>query len=239
MKKLFTAIFIMANFLTYAQSTTVVISQVYGGGGSGTATYQSDYVELHNISAVTQDISGFKIMYGSAAGNLGSTATNVFTFPASITIPAGGYVLIASAPSSGLAPLPITPDYTFTLGLSGTNGKVALGTAAMVSNATVLAQPAGAIIDLVGYGSANDFEGTAVVALSGTTAAFRKNNGCTETNNNTSDFTTGTPVPRNASSTAFNCSGGGTIPNLVTGTLTSFGNQALNIHTASQTIAVS
>ncbi len=229
----------MANLLTFAQSTTVVISQVYGGGGSGTATYQSDYVELHNISAVTQDISGFKIMYGSAAGNLGSTATNVFTFPASTSIPAGGYVLVASAPSTGLAPLPLTPDYTFTLGLSGTNGKVALGTAAMVSNATVLAQPAGAIIDLVGYGTASEYEGTAVAALSGTTAAFRKNNGCTETNNNTGDFTTGPPAPRNASSTAFNCSGGSTIPNLVTGTLTSFGNQALNTPTVSQTITVS
>ena len=59
-----------------AQSTTVVISQVYGGGGSASGVHNADYVELHNISVVDQDITGFKLFYGSADGNLASTTTN-------------------------------------------------------------------------------------------------------------------------------------------------------------------
>ncbi len=54
------------------------------------------------------------------------------------------------------------------------------------------------IIDLVGYGSANFFEGSAAApTLSNTTAALRDGGGCTETDNNAADFTAGTPTPRN------------------------------------------
>jgi DNA/RNA endonuclease G (NUC1) len=68
-----------------------------------------------------------------------------------------------------------------------------------VCSATAL----GHIIDLVGYGNANFFEGaSSTPTLSSTLAAFRRDKGCTDTNNNGSDFTipTGTvatPNPRN------------------------------------------
>jgi hypothetical protein len=238
-KMLAVALAMISSIVLSAQSTTVVISQVYGGGGSGTATYRSDYVELHNISSVSQDISGFKILYGATSGNLASTATNAFTFPANTIIPAGGYLLVASAPSTGLAPLPITPDHTFTLGLSGSNGKVAFGTAAMINNATYAAQPAGSVIDFVGYGTANESETSPVAALSGTTAAFRKNNGCLETNNNNTDFSVAAPAPRNASTAPFLCSGGGTVPTLTNSTLTSFGNQPLSTPSTAQSLTIS
>ncbi|MGH9195886.1 MAG: nuclease, partial [Acidimicrobiia bacterium] len=53
----------------------------------------------------------------------------------------------------------------------------------------------------VGYGSANSFEGTgAVIPLSTTTAAPRKDNGCVDTDSNGPDFTVGTPAPRNRAS---------------------------------------
>ena len=64
---------------------------MYGGGGSSTGTFNSDYVELHNNSGTPQDISGYKIIYGSATGVLGSVATNNFTFPSNVIIPAGSY----------------------------------------------------------------------------------------------------------------------------------------------------
>ena len=38
--------------------------------------HNADYVELHNISGVDQDITGFKLFYGSVDGNLASTTTN-------------------------------------------------------------------------------------------------------------------------------------------------------------------
>ncbi len=244
MKKLFSvALALICSVVLNAQSTTVVISQVYGGAGSSNGTFKSDYVELHNISSVSQDISGFKIMYGasSSPGNLGSSGTNVFTFPANTVMPAGSYLLIATTAGQGLAPLPIAADHTFTLTLGGSAGKVAFGTAAMVNNATYAAQPAGAVIDFVGYGTGAGMESetSAVAALSTTTAAFRKNNGCLETNNNSTDFSVAAPDPRNAASAPFLCSGGGTVPTFTTGTLASFGNQALNTPSAAQTLTIS
>ncbi len=45
------------------------------------------------------------------------------------------------------------------------------------------------IVDLVGYGAANFFEGAGPApAISGTTADFRAENGCTDTDNNNLDF---------------------------------------------------
>ena len=41
-----------------APSTTVVISQVYGGGGNSGATYKNDFIELHNISNAPVSIAG-------------------------------------------------------------------------------------------------------------------------------------------------------------------------------------
>ena len=55
-------------------STTIVISQVNGGGGGTTGTYQADYVELKNISSSAQSLNGLSVMYGSATGQFGSSA---------------------------------------------------------------------------------------------------------------------------------------------------------------------
>jgi uncharacterized protein len=53
------------------------------------------------------------------------------------------------------------------------------------------------IIDLVGYGSANWFEGAATAAPSNTTAVLRKNAGAQDTDQNHEDFSVGAPTPRN------------------------------------------
>jgi hypothetical protein len=64
-------------------STTIVISQVYSGGGSGTAgvTYKNDYVELLNVSSSPQSLNGLALQYGSATGNFGGSATQIFALP--------------------------------------------------------------------------------------------------------------------------------------------------------------
>ncbi len=61
--------------------------------------------------------------------------------------------------------------------------------------------------DLVGYGSATDFEGAAAPALSSTAAALRGSNGCDDSDANDTDFTTDTPAPRTTSSATTTCSG--------------------------------
>jgi len=76
------------------------------------------------------------------------------------------------------------------------------------------------IVDLVGYGNANYYEGSgATPTPSATTSVVRKNNGCTETDNNDSDFEADPApfTPRNSATTTFSCTVGDTAPS-VTGT---------------------
>ena len=92
-----------------AVSSTVVISQIYGGGGNSTAPYQNDYVELFNKSTSLVDLSGWSIQYTSAAGtgNFGS-ATNLITpLRSGLLLSPGQYVLVqeASGGATG-SPLP-------------------------------------------------------------------------------------------------------------------------------------
>ena len=203
-------------------STTLVISQAYGGGG-GTGTYLFDYVEIKNISSTDQSLNGLTLMYGSATGQFMSSPTNGFALP-DATIAPGKYYLVqtSSAGTSG-ANLPVTPDATTTnMSMSGTNGKVALVTSALAANtcgatATPCTLPQAGIIDLVSWGTANNAEGNSSTnggaSLTSTQGNVRKGNGCTDTDNNNNDFDIVTaPVPRNAATTAITCGSGGATP---------------------------
>jgi hypothetical protein len=113
--------------------------------------------------------------------------------------------------------------------MSGTNGKVAFGTPDMVSNTTLAAQPGGSVIDFIGYGSANESETAACPALSSTSAAFRNNNGCLDTDNNSTNFTTASPNPRNSATAPVICGVTPLPPSLgVSSLLTAFGNVCIN-----------
>jgi predicted extracellular nuclease len=188
-----------------APSTSVVVSQVYGGAGCGTAgcsTYKNDYIELFNRGASPQSLNGWSVQYAAATG----TAWQV-TNLANVTLQPGQYYLVAeSAGANGVNNVP-TPDTTGTIAMSATAAKVAL-----VNATTALsgACPTSAsIVDFVGYGTtANCFETAVAPAPSTTTADVRAAGGCTDTDNNSTDFTATTPNPRNTS-TALNPCGGG------------------------------
>ena len=184
-----------------AQVTHLVISQVYGGGGNAGATYKNDFIEIFNPTATTVNISGWSVQYASSAGTTWAVAT------LSGTISAGGYYLVqGAAGAGGTISLP-TPDATTTINMSGTTGKVALA-----NNNTPLTGACpigGALVDFIGFGTANCFETTVCPTLSNTIAAIRGSNGCTDTNVNGSDFTTGAPNPRNSSSPLNSCGGSG------------------------------
>lgn len=181
---------------------SVVISQVYGGGGNSGATYKNDFVELFNRSSEPVTLGEWSVQYASATGN-SWTVTNV----GNITLQPGKYYLVqASAGTGGTTELP-TPDAPGGTTMSATAGKVAL-----VNNRTALtvANPSGAnVLDLVGFGTtANFYEGTAPTpAPSNTLAVLRKNGGCLDTDANNTDFATGSPTPRNTASAANVCSG--------------------------------
>jgi predicted extracellular nuclease len=185
-----------------AVSTTVVISQVYGGGGNSGATYTHDFIELFNRGSTSASLNGWSVQYAAATGvNWSKTdLTNV-------TLAPGQYYLIQEAQgAAGTTPLP-TPDASGSIAMSANNGKVAL-----VSNQTLVAAgtscPSIGIVDLVGYGTANCFEGSAAApGLVNTTADLRGDGGCTETDNNSTDFASGVPNPRNTASPLDPCGG--------------------------------
>ncbi len=44
-----------------AVSTSVVISQVYGGGGNSGAMYQNDFIELYNLGSTAVSVTGWTV----------------------------------------------------------------------------------------------------------------------------------------------------------------------------------
>lgn len=194
-----------------ASQAQVVISQVYGGGGNSGATYNRDFVELFNRGTTVVSLNGHTVQYGSATGTgnfaVGATLPNVNLAP-------GQYFLVGMASGANGAALP-TVDVSGTSAMSGTAGKVVLvnGTGVLACNgasAPCSAAQLAQIVDLVGFGGANFFEGTAPTPILGNAlAAMRAANGCTDTNQNGNDFTAVTPVARNSASPLQNCSGSG------------------------------
>jgi predicted extracellular nuclease len=180
-------------------SSGLVISQLYGGGGNAGSTFKNDFIELFNRGTTTVSVAGWSVQYAAATG----TSWQVTNLSGSIA-PGQYYLVQEAAGAGGTTNLP-PPDATGSIAMSATAAKVAL-----VNTTTTLTGtcPTGAsIIDLVGYGTANCFEGAAVAALTNTTAALRALGGCTETDNNASDFATGAPNPRNTSSALNPCAG--------------------------------
>jgi DNA/RNA endonuclease G (NUC1) len=179
----------------------VVISQVYGGGGNSGAPLNSDFIELFNPGSSAVDLTGWSVQYASATGtgSFGATATQIT--PLSGSIPAGGYVLVQEAGgANGTAVVGDITDPT-PIAMAAGAGKVALVNTPNPLGCNGSSTPCdpvalGQIVDLVGYGTANFFEGSVAPTLTNTTAAFRKDHGCQDTNRNGDDFVTGVPSPR-------------------------------------------
>jgi uncharacterized protein (TIGR03437 family) len=193
-------------------TATLVISQLYAGGGNAGAQYTNDFVELFNRGTTTVNfaVTPYSVQYAGATATFGSNKVDL----TSGTIAPGRYFLVqlSSGGANGVA-LP-TPDATGSINMAAAAGKVALvaGTTSLSGSGCPLS---GTVADFVGYGTTADcFEGSGrAPAPSNTTADLRKNGGCTDTNDNAADFLLTAPLPRNSSSPVNNCSPG-TPPNL-------------------------
>lgn len=195
----------------------VVVSQIYGAGGNSGAAYNADYVELFNRGDTPVPLGGTSLQYASATGtgNFGSGAGQLVVLPATTLLP-GQYFLIGLAGGSTGAALP-TPDASGTINMSASAGKVALvdGTAGLGCNGG--STPCNAtqedrILDLVGFGGANYFEGSGPApVLSAANAAWRGDDGCRDTDDNAGDFGARAPGPRNGETPYAPCGGGGTL----------------------------
>jgi predicted extracellular nuclease len=204
------------SYSAQAVSPDIVISQVYGGGGNSGATYTNDFVELFNRGTTTVSLADWSIQYASATGtgNFGSSTTAIT--PLSGTLAPGQYLLIQEAQGSGgTTPLP-TPDVTDSspIAMSATGGKVALvntRTSLGCNGGSTVCSPAAlaTIVDLVGWGVADFYEGSGPApATTNTTAIFRSSGGCIDTDNNTADFDpAAAPAPRNTASPFHSCTG--------------------------------
>jgi len=217
-------------------SQNVVISEIYGGGGNAGTVYKNDFIELYNPTSSSVDLTGWSVQYISAAGTGTWQKTNLTGSVA----PRSYYLVQEAAGTGGTTGLP-TPDAIGTIAMAAAAGKVAL-----VSNTTALtgASPVStSIIDLVGFGTANFFEGTgAAPAPSNTNSIERKakasstsasmqplgadqfsGNGY-DSNDNSADFVIRSPEPQNALSIAE--------PDVIPPTFTSTFPQSTNISTS-------
>jgi uncharacterized protein len=169
----------------------IVVSQVYGGGGNAGATLRNDFIELFNRDGTPVDLTGWSVQYAAATGTSWQR-TNLTG-----TLQPGQYYLVQEAAGTGGTINLPTPDATGTIAMSATGAKVAL-----VGGTTLLSGscPISTTIDFVGYDGANCSEGSPTASLTNTTAALRNANGCTDTDNNASDFSIGSPNPRNTAS---------------------------------------
>lgn len=173
----------------------LTISEVYGAGGNASATYSNDFIELFNAGTTPIPLGGYSVQYTSNTG----TTWAVTSLPIS-TINPGQYFLVQEGTNNAAvgAALP-TPGASGTINLAAGAGKVAL-----VNTTTALTGSGGpnpnantAIIDFVGYGNADVFEGTAAAAgpSNTITSIQRLNGGATDTNQNSTDFTRLAPTP--------------------------------------------
>ncbi|MCW2760202.1 MAG: Endonuclease/exonuclease/phosphatase [Marmoricola sp.] len=151
-------------------ASKVVISEVYGGGGSTTSSWQRDYVELYNPTDQAINLSGTSVQYRSSGGTANPTGVTTLTG----SIPAKGYLLVGEAVGSAGAPVP-APGVSGTIPMSGTAGTVFLAnqTTALSSPPTGSLTNDTTVIDLVGYGTTNTYETAAAAPTSTTTSAAR------------------------------------------------------------------
>ncbi|CAI8892628.1 putative extracellular nuclease [Brevibacillus sp. IT-7CA2] len=186
-----------------AQADHVVISEVYGGGGNSGALYKNDFIELYNPTDTAVSVGGWSVQYTSATGGTWQTTDLAGSIP-----PHGFYLVQQAAGAGGTAELP-PPDGVGSIGMSGTQGKVALVNHTTPLAGTDVSSQSG-VVDMVGFGAATTYEGsspapattnpTSVQRISDASGIVPNGGNGWDTNNNGNDFITGAPTPKNTQS---------------------------------------
>jgi endonuclease G len=179
-------------------SPHLVISQFQAGGGSAT----DEFIEIKNTSSTPIDLSGYIVVYRSQNGT--DDGSPMASWAVSTILDPGKFYLIAAQGSyDGGAAADKTYDPT-TRSMSASNGGLAIRQGSVNT---------GAIIDSVAWGTVtNGFaEWATTTAPANNNSQIRKDSGCQDTDNNSSDFQGQVPSsPRNSATAAVTCSGGGT-----------------------------
>ncbi|MFA6300120.1 MAG: lamin tail domain-containing protein, partial [Nocardioides sp.] len=179
--------------------TALVISEVYGAGGNSGAMFNADYVELYNPTDAPVTLTdAYWLQYRSSAGTANANGVAALTG----SVPANGYYLVATSPTTDPdgAALPSDPDITVTgVSMAAANGTIYLATTATALNLSRPFTGNAQVVDLVGFGSTNTYEGGSPTPAISTTLAASRNDAADDSDVNGTDFTVGTPAPRNSS----------------------------------------
>lgn len=168
----------------------IVISEVYGGGGNSGATLKNDFIELYNPTDQVISLEGWSVQYASSTGGFSTNRTEL----KGVIQPKSYYLVKQAAGDNASAILLPIPDAEGEVKMGASNGKVAL----VRNGEAVTGKDDSDVVDFVGYGSANQFEGDAPTeSLSNTTSAQRKDPSI-DTNNNKADFEVKEPTPVNS-----------------------------------------
>ncbi|UCN13290.1 ExeM/NucH family extracellular endonuclease [Cellulomonas iranensis] len=170
---------------------TLLVNEVYGGGGNSGAPFDRDFVELVNTGDDAVDLAGYSLQYASVTGASWQVT------PLSGSVPAGATFVVGQAFGANTAAPDVPVDLEGTnVAMSGTNGKVALvqGTAALTCS-TGCAQ-VDTVVDLLGWGpTASSFAGTAPAPATTNATSVQRDDAHTHTADNAADFRAATPTP--------------------------------------------
>lgn len=210
MKKIFTILSIVA--LGISANAQVVINEVYGGGGASTSVYINDFVELINIGNTSVTLSDVSIQYASATGTF-----NSYNVLPTFTLAPGQKYLIEMVPSTAntvgaalpLADYQVTNNTNFSgttynggFNMQASNAKVAIVQGAPGAPVQATGPASAGVLDFVGYGTANLFEGTAAAPAPDATKSVQRKIPVADTNSNVNDFEAKAPTPENKASLA-------------------------------------
>ena len=176
-----------------AAQARVIINEAYLNGGSANATYKNKYVELYNPTGADINLTGWSLQYRSATGTVAPTGLA----PLSGTIKAKDYFLIKGNSNGAVGKeLPASDGDASGFAFAGGAGTLILSDTstrlpADLPIGSLVGTPG--IVDLLGYGSSNTFEGAASSAASASSSLNRTD--FLDTANNANDFGTAAPSP--------------------------------------------
>lgn len=181
----------------------VVIRQIYPSGGAAGAAYQNDFVELFNRSSAPVSLSGWSLQYAPPSGLpvFGVSATTLTELPDVVLLPGQSYLVQEAASGTAGSALPSADLVDATpIELPAAGGKLALvkqpGSLGCNVFPVVCSEPQlAAIVDWVGYGTAQTHEGVAPAPTpSAAQSLSRTRGGCIDTDSNGGDATRNPPV---------------------------------------------
>lgn len=187
----------------------VVISEAYLNGGSSGATYLNKFVELSNPTDESIDVSGWSLQYRSFSST--ATFSGLVELGDHHIEPGGTLLIGGNSNAANGAALP-TPDVESNIAFSGnTNG----GTLALSSDSTRLSGDGAAVlgsdavVDLVGYGASNTFEGSGPAPREYSVTSSLNRTDAADSDDNAADLTGAEPTPVACGDV---CDGGDTTP---------------------------